>query len=305
MKLRYVAILMVMEAILLCAGVSVASRNSSGTMVQINGPYTSGSVISSSVVNARFSDIETEITNSLDRSGRGAMTGQLQLASGTVTTPGLGFSSNTGDGLYRIGANNPGFAVNGSKRQEWNTTGTLVTGTLGASGISTFATGGTKLAIDGATVGSFAGLWAGAAATTPSTTNYFIKSDGSADTTVNSPTTLNFNIAGSGKASVTSGGLIIGSTGTAISASYYGTTSWTPGSIGAGSNATTTIALTGASAGAPCSIALPTGHVNLTILTSGCVITANVCTLFLGNPSAGAITGTTGAATFGCRVFNP
>src|SRR3954470_14891288 len=64
---------------------ALASRNSSGTYT-IPNSFSAGSVISSSAVNANFSDIGTELTSSLDRAGRGAMTAQLQLASGTVTT---------------------------------------------------------------------------------------------------------------------------------------------------------------------------------------------------------------------------
>jgi hypothetical protein len=58
-----------------------------------------------------------------------------------VALPGVNFSSETATGLYRVGANNPALAVNGTKRQDWTTTGTTVTGTAAVT--STLAVTGT------------------------------------------------------------------------------------------------------------------------------------------------------------------
>jgi hypothetical protein len=102
-------------------------------MVAVNGPYSSGTVISSTAVNARLADIENELTNSVDKGGRTTMTAPLPLSNGTVSLPSLTFGSDTDTGIYRIGADNPGLTVAGSKRQEWSTTGTSVTGTLAVS----------------------------------------------------------------------------------------------------------------------------------------------------------------------------
>lgn len=92
-------------------------------MAGINGPYTAGSVISSSVINARFSDIETEITDSLNRSGKGGMLAALRGTDGTVTAPAISFTSETGTGLYRIGSSDLGLSINQAKTGEWTANG--------------------------------------------------------------------------------------------------------------------------------------------------------------------------------------
>jgi hypothetical protein len=107
-----------------------ASRNSSGTMSAISGPYVSGTTISSAVLNGRFADIETEITQSLERSGKGAMLAPLRLTNGTFAAPSLTFDSDTDTGLYRIGANNLGVTAGGAKVLDVATTGLGVTGAL-------------------------------------------------------------------------------------------------------------------------------------------------------------------------------
>src|SRR5207245_1222335 len=63
-------------------------------------------------------------------------------------------------------------------------------------------------------------------------------------------------LAGSGSTLCVDGNakVYIGATGTGISASFRGTTSWTPGSIGAGGCASTSITLTGSAAGADCNV---------------------------------------------------
>jgi hypothetical protein len=133
MKKIHVAIVMAAEAVLLCAGVAIAARNSSGTMVAINGPYTAGSVISSSVINARLADIENELTNSVDKGGRTVMTAPLPLSNGTFALPSLTFGTDADTGIYRIGANNLGVTAGGGKVLDVATTGLGVTGTLAVS----------------------------------------------------------------------------------------------------------------------------------------------------------------------------
>lgn len=59
--------------------------------------------------------------------------GVLLAASGTVAAPGVSFSADTDCGLYRIGANNIGVAVNGAKVLDVGTAGLGITGTLSAT----------------------------------------------------------------------------------------------------------------------------------------------------------------------------
>lgn len=115
----------------LCLGVALsympmagAARNSSGTYSLPSGTtVSSGQTITSSWANTLTADIATELTNSLDRTGRGAMSQPLQLSNGTVSAPSLTFSSDTDTGVYRIGANDVGVAAGGTKVQEWTATG--------------------------------------------------------------------------------------------------------------------------------------------------------------------------------------
>lgn len=174
---------LVAGALAVCAGYALASRNSSGTMSAVNGPYIAGTPISSSIVNARLADIENELTDSLSRSGRGGMTAALKEADGTVAAPSFSFTNEAGTGLYRIGATDVGFAIAGVKKLEltsalftvvpaasfsstadvvgnfsvatnkFNVTAatgnTLVAGTLGVSGIVTAGAGSGGLRVTG------------------------------------------------------------------------------------------------------------------------------------------------------------
>lgn len=94
---------------------SEAARNSSGTYSLPSGnPVTSGTTITSSWANTTLSDIGTELTDSLSRSGKGAMTAALELANGTVAAPALSFDSDVDTGLYRSAANTLGIATGGA-----------------------------------------------------------------------------------------------------------------------------------------------------------------------------------------------
>lgn len=79
-------------------------RNGSGTM-SVPNSFSSGAVISSSAVNANFTDVASEITGSLPRDGQAAMTGQLKASSGTAAAPGMAWGSDTDTGFRRSAAN--------------------------------------------------------------------------------------------------------------------------------------------------------------------------------------------------------
>lgn len=107
--------------------VAYASRNSSGTYTLPAGnPVVSGTTISSTWANSTLSDLATEVTSSLDRSGRGCMLAATQVTNGTVSAPSLTFCTDLDTGLYRIGANNPAMAAGGVKSQDWGPTGTVL-----------------------------------------------------------------------------------------------------------------------------------------------------------------------------------
>lgn len=121
--------------------VALAARGSSGTYALPSGnPVVAGTVISTTWANNTLGDISAELTDSLSRSGKGGMLAPLRGTDGTATAPALSFTGETGTGLYRIGAGTPAVAVLGTKRQEWTSAGTAVTGTLSTSGLATLNT---------------------------------------------------------------------------------------------------------------------------------------------------------------------
>jgi hypothetical protein len=299
---------------------ALASRNSSGTMSTLN-TFVSGTTISSTNVNANFADIATEITDSLDRSGKGPMLAPLRLTNGTFAAPSLTFDSDTDTGIYRIGANNLGVTANGAKVLDVATTGLGVTGTLSASGD---VTASTKLGIGGAPTNSLdvtlggsgstvVGEWLEASLADGNTVTWRMgKSDTSGgdgimvytkNATAANSTLCLWVFGQSNTLCVDGNGKVIIGGGTGISASYRGTTSWTPGSITANACATTTISLTGAAAGADCTVTPPSGVPVASVWTS-CSVTLNTCNLYQCNAdNVNAHTGDSG--TYACRVFNP
>ena len=80
-------------------------RNGSGTYSLPTGnPVVSGTTIEASWANNTMSDIGSEITNSLARTGAGGMTGPLRLSDGSSTVPGAAWANETTSGFYRAGA---------------------------------------------------------------------------------------------------------------------------------------------------------------------------------------------------------
>lgn len=69
--------------------------------------------------NSTRSDMATELTNSLDRNGRGGMLAPFRIADGLVATPGLAFLNEINSGLYRAGANDVRLAIAGVDVMKW------------------------------------------------------------------------------------------------------------------------------------------------------------------------------------------
>jgi len=107
-------------------------RNGSGTM-SVTNSFSSGTTISSSEMNANFTDFASEVTNSLPRDGQAAMTGQLKVTAGTAAAPGVIFSTDTDTGVFRAGANQLGVSVGGSSVGKFTSNG-WEGGALTASG---------------------------------------------------------------------------------------------------------------------------------------------------------------------------
>lgn len=77
-------------------------RNASGVYSLPDAPVVTLTTITSSDENTTRNDISTELTSSLDRSGRGAMLAELRIVDGVIATPGLAFGSDVNTGIYRV-----------------------------------------------------------------------------------------------------------------------------------------------------------------------------------------------------------
>lgn len=124
-------------------------RNGSGTYTVPNTFVASTRVLSADV-NQNFSDIASEITNSLAVDGQSSMAGQFKSYSGTVSAPGMSWASETDSGWYRAGLEDFRFAVAGADVFKVTSAGATITGTLTVSGAIT-GTASAALMADAAT----------------------------------------------------------------------------------------------------------------------------------------------------------
>lgn len=115
-------------------------RNGSGTQSTPNS-FVADTTISSADMNENFTDIASEITNSLPRDGQAAMTGQLKSSSGTLAAPGIAFSSSTGLGFRRSAGDTMKIVAAGADVAEVTSSGiTMESGkTFTAGGVSIVA----------------------------------------------------------------------------------------------------------------------------------------------------------------------
>lgn len=98
------------------------ARNGSGTFSVAN-TFTANTTAQSSAVNANFTDVGAEITNSLPRDGQAGMTGQFKAANGTAALPGISFGSDTNSGFYRKAGDVIGVVVGGTEVGTFASTG--------------------------------------------------------------------------------------------------------------------------------------------------------------------------------------
>jgi hypothetical protein len=105
------------------------ARNGSGTYSKLN-TFVAGNTITAAGHNDQWDDLVAEMTNSVAADGQTTITGALKGYAGSVSAPGYSFASDSNCGMYRIAADQIGFACAGSKVVEINTTGAAVTGVL-------------------------------------------------------------------------------------------------------------------------------------------------------------------------------
>lgn len=100
--------------------------------------------IATSWANPTLSDIANELTNSLDRGGRGGMTAAFQLFDGTQALPGLSFITEPGMGRFRSGAGGMHDVIANTKLVTYEATRVSVPGAI------LFGVGMTPVAASGA-----------------------------------------------------------------------------------------------------------------------------------------------------------
>ena len=99
-------------------------RNSNGTYTLPAGnPVVSGEVISTSWANPTMEDLANEITNSLDRSGRGGMMAPFKNYDGTQSSPGITWGNEPTTGFWRNAAQDMRVSVGGQPRMRWTAAG--------------------------------------------------------------------------------------------------------------------------------------------------------------------------------------
>jgi len=82
------------------------TRNASGNYSLPSGnPVVAGTTITATWANTTMSDLGTEMTDSLSRSGKGAMLSVLKITDGTVGNPSLAFNTDVDNGIYLESAN--------------------------------------------------------------------------------------------------------------------------------------------------------------------------------------------------------
>jgi hypothetical protein len=112
-------------------------RNSSGVYTLPNPPVVPDTIIASLDENTTRSDIESELTNSLDRSGRGGMLAPFRTIDGTIGIPGLSWISETTSGWYRAGLNDFRFSIAGVDKLSITPTATTVNSDVTITGALT------------------------------------------------------------------------------------------------------------------------------------------------------------------------
>lgn len=226
-------------------------RDSSGNYTLPAGnPVVTGTTISSSWGNATMGDIATEITDSLDRSGKGGMLAILKVFDGSVTTPGIGFASEPGTGIYRPAAQEWAVSISGVQELLISTTGittavgmvvngSFTASTVSGTGIQNLTTGTTDSNLI-ATVGGSAALAMGV--NLSGSTNIFGAPTGSAYISTAQNINLNIGTGGVIRAQVgAAGNVSINAPSSGVTLAVAGTAASEAFQINSGnSNATTT-----------------------------------------------------------------
>ena len=98
-------------------------RQISGIYTLPNGPVMPDTTIESLDENQTRNDIATELTNSLDRNGRGGMLAPFRIFDGTMAAPGLAWLNDPNSGMWREGADLFHIVAGGANQLQFNANG--------------------------------------------------------------------------------------------------------------------------------------------------------------------------------------
>ncbi len=96
-------------------------------------PVVDGTTISTSVFNALTADLATGLSTCMLKDGTQTATAGIGFYAGTVSLPGIYFGTDTATGFYRIGLNNTGFSINGTKLLDLSSANMALTGLMDIS----------------------------------------------------------------------------------------------------------------------------------------------------------------------------
>lgn len=136
------------------------ARDASGSWTApVGNPVVTSTTISSTVQNTTIDDIGVEITDSLNRSGKGAMLAALGLIDGSAAAPSLRFAQDTNTGLYKPANGQLGITLDGTLEALFKSGGVvlhsgagLYYGSSSPEGVITAAIGSIYLRWDGSFV---------------------------------------------------------------------------------------------------------------------------------------------------------
>jgi hypothetical protein len=86
-------------------------------------PVVTGTTIDAPTFNTLVADLGTEVSDSLSRSGKGAMTAALKEIDGSTATPSYTWSNDPGVGLYRSASGEGALAAGGADAAKWTVAG--------------------------------------------------------------------------------------------------------------------------------------------------------------------------------------
>lgn len=277
-------------------------------------PVVNGTVIESAWANSTLSDIATQLNDVITRGGALGPTAPMKFADGTVALPSITFGSQPNLGIYRKTNDNLAVVTGGQSLAEFTAASLNVRTNLATDGNLTVAgkvTG--DIAVDPAasptTNYTFTGTGRGTNGLGYDSTDIFIVNQGSKramfpPTGPGITTPANVDITSGGNFN---GGRFVGTPGSATSPTYTfagaslntGIFSSGNGHVGVTSNATTALALGGATLGSTVHLYWPTtAHDNMTV--------AGFTELQKGvrAPSAISMSNVSGTVTFDAALYN-